>query len=177
MRLRTLYTPAIGLALLTIASACSSSSSTTAATTTTVVSGLSNQQGGNLPSVSNATNLKVEPFPAAGGSTPPTNLLTHDLVVGMGTAAVITNTVEIQYVGANYADGKVFDSSWKTGQPTSFPLNSVIPGFAQGIVGMKIGGRREVVIPSALGYGANGSPPAVGPNETLVFVIDLLGVQ
>ena len=116
-------------------------------------------------------------MPAAGSSPAPTTLVTHDLVVGTGPAAVATNTVEIQYVGTNYADGKVFDSSWSRGQPTSFPLNGVIPGFAQGIVGMKVGGRREVVIPPALGYGAAGSPPAVGPNETLVFVIDLLAVQ
>ena len=97
--------------------------------------------------------------------------------MGTGTAAAASSTVQIQYVGANYADGKVFDASWTRGQPASFPLNGVIPGFAQGIVGMKIGGRREVLIPPNLGYGPSGSPPAVGPNETLVFVIDLLAVQ
>ncbi|HUO47363.1 MAG TPA: FKBP-type peptidyl-prolyl cis-trans isomerase, partial [Acidimicrobiales bacterium] len=81
------------------------------------------------------------------------------------------------YVGANYADGKVFDSSWSRGQAATFPLNGVIPGFAQGIVGMKVGGRRVIVIPSSLGYGAAGSPPAVAPNENLVFVVDLTAVQ
>jgi len=96
-----------------------------------------------------------------------------NLVVGTGATAVASNTVLVQYVGADYATGKVFDSSWARGQPTSFPLNGVIPGFAQGIVGMKVGGRREIVIPAALGYGASGSPPAVAPNETLVFVVDL----
>ena len=156
---------ATGLILLAFASACSSSHST------------GSQSTGSLPSVANATNLKVEPLPAAGSSPAPTTLLTRDLVVGTGTAAVATNSVEIQYVGANYADGKAFDSSWSRGQPTTFALNSVIPGFAQGIVGMKVGGRREVVIPPALGYGAAGQAPAVGPNETLVFVIDLLAVQ
>ena len=77
----------------------------------------------------------------------------------------------------DYYDGKVFDDSpWKTGQPASFALTGVIPGFAQGILGMHIGGRRELVIPPALGYGPAGSGP-VGANETLVFVIDLVGVQ
>jgi peptidylprolyl isomerase len=66
---------------------------------------------------------------------------------------------------------------WKSGQPAPFPLNGVVPGFAQGIVGMKVGGRREIVIPPALGYGSTGSPPAVAPNETLVFVVDLVGVR
>jgi peptidylprolyl isomerase len=98
-------------------------------------------------------------------------------VVGAGATAVATNTVEVQYVGANYTNGKNFDSSWQRGQPASFPLNGVVPGFAQGIVGMKVGGRREIVIPPALGYGATGQPPAVAPNETLVFVVDLLALQ
>ncbi len=80
-------------------------------------------------------------------------------------------------MGANYTDGKDFDSSWSRGQPASFPLNGVVPGFAQGIVGMKVGGRREIVIPPALGYGAMGQAPAVAPNETLVFVVDLLAIQ
>jgi len=100
-----------------------------------------------------------------------------DLVTGIGAAAVASSTVKVQYVGADYTDGKVFDSSWSRGQPIDFSLSGVIPGFAQGIVGMKVGGRRELVIPPALGYGSQGSPPAVGPNETLVFVIDLIGVQ
>jgi peptidylprolyl isomerase len=103
--------------------------------------------------------------------------VTKDLVVGTGATATASDTVQVQYVGANYTDGKNFDSSWSRGQPASFPLNQVVPGFSQGIVGMKVGGRREIVIPSALGYGAMGSPPAVAPNETLVFVVDLLAIQ
>ena len=130
-----------------------------------------------LPAVSNATDLKVEPLPAAGTAPAPTQLVTEDLVVGTGAEATASSTVEVQYVGANYASGKVFDSSWQRGQAATFPLSGVIPGFAQGIVGMKVGGRREVVIPPALGYGASGSPPAIGPNETLIFVIDLLSVK
>lgn len=130
------------------------------------------------PAVANATDLKTEPTPSAGAAPAPTTLVMKDLVTGTGTPAVASSTVKVQYVGSNYADGKVFDASWEHGgQPIDFPLSGVIPGFAQGIVGMKVGGRRELVIPPALGYGTRGSPPAVGPNETLVFVIDLVGVQ
>lgn len=165
------------------APASSSSTSTTASGGTSTTASGDNGSGsgtsatGQLPAVSNPTDLKAEPVPSAGTPPAPTRLLTRDLVVGTGATAAATNTVQVQYVGANYADGKVFDASWTRGSPASFPLNGVIPGFEQAIVGMKVGGRREVVIPPDLGYGAQGSPPAVGPNETLVFVIDLLSVQ
>ena len=85
----------------------------------------------------------------------------------------------MQYVGVNYADGKQFDASWDNGQPFNFQLGSgqVIKGWDEGIAGMKVGGRRELIVPPDLGYGAQGQPPAIGPNETLVFVVDLLDVQ
>jgi len=130
---------------------------------------------GGPPAVANAADLKAAPVVSAGSGAPPSTLVTRDLVVGTGPVATATATVNVQYVGANYADGKVFDSSWQRGQPTSFPLAQVVPGFAQGITGMHVGGRREIVIPPALGYGASGNGP-VGPNETLVFVVDLLGL-
>lgn len=130
-----------------------------------------------LPAVSNATNLKAAPAVSAGAAPAPTKLEAQDLVVGTGTTAADGMTVNVQYLGANYTDGKAFDSSWSRGQPASFPLSGVIPGFKDAIIGMKIGGRREVVIPPALGYGSQGQPPTIQPNETLVFVIDLLGVQ
>lgn len=130
-----------------------------------------------MPAVTNATNLQVAPVIAAGTPPAPTQLVTKDLVVGSGATASTASTVKVQYVGANYADGKTFDSSWQRGQPATFPLSGVVPGFAQGIAGMKVGGRREIVIPPALGYGSNGSPPAVAPNETLVFVVDLISVS
>src|ERR1700730_16079982 len=115
------------------------------------------------PAVTNATDLKVAPVAGAGTGSPPTQLVIIDLVVGTGKEPTTCDTVSVQYAGSNYADGKVFDSSWTRGQPTSFPLSGVVPGFEQGILGMKVGGRREVVIPPALGYGTQGSPPAVGP--------------
>jgi peptidylprolyl isomerase len=132
---------------------------------------------GSAPAVSNATSMQVKAGISAGSLPAPTSLVTKDLVAGTGTTAAASSTVVVQYVGANYADGKDFDSSWQRGQPATFPLSGVVPGFAQGIVGMKAGGRREIVIPPALGYGAAGSPPAVSPNETLVFVVDLLSTK
>jgi peptidylprolyl isomerase len=131
----------------------------------------------NPPTVTGATDLKTEPVIGPGTSPAPTSLETKDLVVGTGTTATASDTVQVQYVGSDYTNGKDFDSSWSRGQPASFALSGVVPGFAQGIVGMKVGGRREIVIPPALGYGADGQPPAVGPNETLVFVVDLLAIQ
>ena len=145
---------------------------TTAGPTTTAGAG-----SASLPAVSGGTDLSNPPVISAGTPPPPTSLQTQDLVVGTGKTAKASDTVVVHYVGANYADGKVFDSSWSRGQPATFPLNGVVPGFAQGIVGMKVGGRREIVIPPALGYGATGQPPAVSPNETLVFVVDLKAIQ
>jgi peptidylprolyl isomerase len=130
----------------------------------------------NAPAVDNATNVAAAPTISAGKGTPPATLVIRELVFGKGASPSRTSTVTVQYVGANYVDGKVFDSSWQRGQPTSFPVSGVVPGFARGLLGMRVGGRREVVIPPSLGYGSTGSGP-VGPNETLVFVIDLLAVQ
>jgi peptidylprolyl isomerase len=132
----------------------------------------------NPPVVSAPTDVKKEPVIGPGTSPSPTKLETKDLVVGTGATAVASSTVDVYYVGADYANGKVFDDTpWKQGQPSTFPLNGVVPGFAQGIEGMKAGGRREIVIPSALGYGPSGDAPAVAPNETLVFVVDLVAVH
>ena len=106
--------------------------------------------------------------------------MTKDLIVGSGSAAKTGSTVTVNYVGVLYKGGKEFDSSWKTGQPFSpFRLGagSVIPGWDKGIVGMKVGGRRELIIPPDLAYGKSGSPPTIPPNATLVFVVDLLGVS
>lgn len=110
---------------------------------------------------------------------PPTELQITDITDGDGATATAGSTLSMQYVGVNYSDGKEFDSSWSSGQPFTFQLGtgSVIPGWDQGIEGMKVGGRRELIIPPDLGYGAQGSPPDIKPNETLIFVVDLLDVQ
>lgn len=110
---------------------------------------------------------------------PPSSLVTKDLEEGTGVAAKPGDVVKVNYVGVNYKTGKEFDASWNRGQPFPFELGSgaVIPGWEQGLEGMKVGGRRELIIPPELGYGSAGSPPTIPPNETLVFVIDLEEVE
>ncbi|WP_131746845.1 FKBP-type peptidyl-prolyl cis-trans isomerase [Frankia sp. Cppng1_Ct_nod] len=137
---------------------------------------LAARAGGAAPAVTGAANLSAKPTVAAGSGAPPTKLVTKDLVVGTGATASSQSTVSVQYVGVLWAGGKEFDSSWDRGQAAVFPLNGVIPGFQQGIDGMKIGGRREIVIPPDLGYGARAQGPIPG-GSTLVFVVDLVGVQ
>ena len=109
----------------------------------------------------------------------PKKLLKEDLKVGSGPAAESGQTVSVHYVGVSFLNGRQFDASWDTGQPFSFTLGAgqVIPGWDQGVAGMKVGGRRRLVIPPDLAYGPQGSPPTIGPNETLVFVVDLLAIQ
>jgi peptidylprolyl isomerase len=99
----------------------------------------------------------------------------EDIVVGDGDEAVSGNIVEVHYVGVSWQTGKQFDASWDRGQPFQFQLGAgmVIPGWDQGLVGMKPGGRRQLTIPPDLAYGAQGSPPDIPPNATLIFVIDL----
>ena len=110
---------------------------------------------------------------------PPKELETDDIAVGDGAEAQAGDTVTVEYVGVNYDDGSEFDSSWERAEPFSFQLGSgqVIPGWDEGIVGMKEGGRRLLVIPGEQGYGAAGQPPDIGPNETLVFAVDLIDVK
>lgn len=109
----------------------------------------------------------------------PTHLVVKDLIAGSGNTAQAGSTVTVNYVGALYKGGTEFDSSWKRNQPFTTPLSptSVIPGWVQGLAGMKVGGRRELIIPPALGYGKAGSPPTIPPNSTLIFVVDLLSVR
>lgn len=153
------------LALAVLTAACGSSHSATSAAAS---------PGGIGGSVS--SNLGAEPSITVPTTPAPTHLETRDIVVGTGAVASATSTVTVQYLGVNYANGKPFDSSWQRGQPATFSLQQVVPGFAQGIVGMRVGGRREIVIPPALGYGSQGAAPAIAPGETLVFVVDLLKV-
>ncbi len=135
-------------------------------------------KSGAVPALTgDPTNTSVEAKISAGGATPPGQLLTKDVVTGTGETAAADNTVAVRYTGALYPDGKVFDASWNRGKdPISFPLTGVVPGFSQGIVGMKVGGRREIVIPPALGYGAAGKGP-VPADATMVFVVDLVKVS
>jgi peptidylprolyl isomerase len=108
----------------------------------------------------------------------PTQLVKKDLKPGTGAEAAQGDKVGVQYVGVLYDNGTQFDSSFDRGQPFSFQLGGgqVIPGWDQGVAGMKVGGRRELIIPPDLAYGAQGRPPTIPPNATLVFVIDLVSV-
>jgi peptidylprolyl isomerase len=111
---------------------------------------------------------------------PPKSLVVKDLIKGNGPAAGTGSSITVNYVGVLYKGAKEFDSSWKTGQPFApFKLGqgSVIPGWDKGLVGMKVGGRRELIIPPSLAYGKTGSPPTIPANSTLVFVVDLLGAS
>jgi peptidylprolyl isomerase len=120
--------------------------------------------------------LSKKPTVSVPAGAPPTKLVIKDLIKGTGKEVTSpSTTVTVNYVGVLYKGGKEFDSSWKRAEASSFPLSGVIPGWTKGIPGMKVGGRRELVIPSALAYGAKGSPPSIPPNAPLVFVIDLLG--
>jgi FKBP-type peptidyl-prolyl cis-trans isomerase len=128
-----------------------------------------------------STNLKdTKSKPAVPKQTgpPPKKLVVKDIVVGKGRAAKKGDHLSMQYVGVTYADGKEFDASWDNGQP--FPLQlgkgMVIKGWDQGLVGIKPGGRRELIIPAQLAYGAAGRPPAIPPNAALVFIVDALTV-
>ncbi|HEY9441842.1 MAG TPA: FKBP-type peptidyl-prolyl cis-trans isomerase [Gemmatimonadales bacterium] len=108
----------------------------------------------------------------------PSGLRYQDVAVGSGEEATAGRTAVVHYTGW-LPDGKKFDSSRDRGEPFSFPLGAgqVIAGWDQGVAGMKVGGRRKLVIPSELGYGASGAPPDIPPNATLVFDVELLGVQ
>ena len=106
---------------------------------------------------------------------PPTDLVVEDVWAGEGVEATSGRNVEVHYVGVAHSSGEEFDASWNRGSPLRFPLGTgrVIAGWDRGVAGMKVGGRRVLVIPPDLAYGPSGSPPAIGPNETLIFVVDL----
>ena len=121
----------------------------------------------------------VEPTVAVPPGAPPTQLQASDLIVGTGPAAKAGDNVTVQYVGVAYSSKQIFDSSWSRGQPFQFALGAgtVIPGWDIGVVGMQVGGRRELIIPPSLAYGAQAQPSAgIAANDTLVFVVDLLKI-
>ncbi|MDT4990523.1 MAG: hypothetical protein QOH97_415 [Actinoplanes sp.] len=110
---------------------------------------------------------------------PPAELQIDDLVLGDGSAAAPGQHVSVHYVGVAFSSGKEFDASYNRGDAFDFPLGGgqVIAGWDQGVVGMRVGGRRKLTIPPHLGYGARGAGGVIKPNETLIFVVDLLAVK
>ena len=110
---------------------------------------------------------------------PPTDLVVTDVIEGDGPEATTGSTVKVHYVGVAHSSGEEFDASYNRGEPLQFRLGigQVISGWDQGVTGMKVGGRRQLVIPPHLGYGDRGAGGVIKPGETLVFVVDLLGVS
>jgi peptidylprolyl isomerase len=127
----------------------------------------------NLPTVT--TNQGEAPTIGAPAGKPPTTLEIKDIIIGNGAEALPTSTMTVHYTLMTWSNGQLIESSWNGGSPATFPLANVIVGWQQGIPGMKVGGRRLLVIPPDLGYGAQGGGP-IGPNETLIFVVDAIGV-
>ena len=113
------------------------------------------------------------------GGEAPGELQMQDIRVGEGAEAAPGKTAVVHYVGVAFSSGEEFDSSWNRGEPFSFALGRgmVIQGWDQGVVGMKVGGRRQLLIPPHLGYGQRGAGRAIKPGETLVFVVDLLDLR
>ena len=144
---------------------------------------------GGINPMTNSTQSSSASLPEVGGSkgskptisspsgAAPKTLEQKDIFVGTGKEAVATSTLEVHYTLMAWSTGNLVESSWDSGQTATFPLSGVIAGWQQGIPGMKEGGRRLLVIPPDLGYGASGAGAAIGPNETLIFVVDLVKVS
>ena len=151
----------------------STAASTSAETTTEAAPPAETTATTEDPTLAQKPEVEVPKGPA------PKLLQIDDLVEGTGAAAKAGDTVTVDYVGVLYKNGKQFDASWDSGDPFQFQLGSggVIQGWDQGLVGMKVGGRRELVIPADLAYGTEGSPPNIPPNAPLVFVVDLKAIN
>jgi peptidylprolyl isomerase len=128
---------------------------------------------GSLPTVSD--NAGEAPKIGAPSGAAPTELTTQDIIVGTGTEVLPSSTLTVHYTLMAWSTGAVIESSW-VGQPATFPLAQVVEGWQKGLPGAKVGGRRLLVLPPEMGYGAAGSGP-IGPNETLIFVVDIIGVS
>ena len=173
---RLLLTAAVALSL----AACGGGddgSAASAGQSTAAAAGCSAQAPTTEAPAGVSTDLSVKPEAPCYSAPAPTDLVISDVVVGTGAEAVAGTATTVKYVGAFYETGEEFDSSWKSGDDKTLPVTvgagRVIPGFDQGIEGMKVGGRRMVVIPSDLGYGAEGTGPIPG-GATLIFIIDLV---
>jgi len=121
------------------------------------------------------SDTSIKPVIEVPDTAPPADLVVEDLVVGDGAEATSGAIVNVDYVGVSWSTGAEFDASWNRGDVFSFALGGgmVISGWDEGVAGMKIGGRRKLTIPPQMGYGAAGAGGVIGPNETLIFVVDL----
>ncbi len=174
--------PLIAFACLALAVAgCGGGSDSSSSGESTATAGESTGAGeaGGGGEKSSAGEKKTKPKVTVPSGPPPKKLAIKEIEGGTGAEAKAGDEVTVQYVGVGYKSKEEFDSSWSRNEPFSFQLGAgqVIPGWDQGVEGMKVGGRRELIIPPNLAYGPSGSPPVIGPNETLIFVIDLLAVE
>jgi peptidylprolyl isomerase len=184
MNLSKLTSPRLGLATATIGAAaliagCGSSGSSTIAVgnespaANAVVEKTPESTTGTTPT---SGPLATEPTITPPKGPAPAKLVTKDIIPGTGAEAKAGESVTVNYVGALYSNGKVFDASWLRKEPFTFTLGQgqVIKGWDQGVAGMHVGGRRELIIPAELAYGKAGSPPKIPPNSPLIFIVDLL---
>lgn len=128
-----------------------------------------------MPFDPNTTKPEID-FP---GETPPEELVVEDLQVGDGAEVQAGDNIQAHYVGVSWSTGEEFDASWNRGTPLAFQagIGQVIQGWDQGLLGMKVGGRRKIIIPPHLGYGDQGAGDAIAPGETLIFVVDLVSTN
>lgn len=120
-------------------------------------------------------DINVKPVITVPGGQPPADLVIEDLIEGDGQEATAGMQVTVDYAGISWSNGREFDASWNRNDTFSFGLGAgqVIPGWDQGVQGMKVGGRRRLTIPPGMAYGSTGAGGVIGPNETLIFVVDL----
>jgi len=166
----------IGVAALI--AGCGSSSNSSSGESQASTSTASESTEAAPPSTPTSGPLSTKPHVTVPSGPPPTHLETKEIIKGTGPEAKSGDHVTVNYVGVLYDSGKEFDASWRRNEPFSFTLGAgeVIRGWDQGIEGMRVGGRRELIIPPDLAYGPSGRPPVIPANSTLVFVVDLLGV-
>jgi peptidylprolyl isomerase len=157
--------PSAGATAQTSTVASTTTASTTASATATVPTPTSGP-------------LSKEPKITVPKGSPPKTLQTKNLITGTGAVAKAGSTITVNYVGALYKTGKIFDASWNRKETFSTQLSTtaVIPGWVKGIAGMRVGGRRELIIPPSLGYGST-AQSAIPANSTLIFIVDLLKVS
>ena len=186
-RLRTWSLVVLASCVVGLAGCSSSSSTATTTTASTPTSSTPTSSTAGAPAAiavipvadrSPAGQSGTAPTIVVPSGTPPTQLESADLITGTGATAQAGDSVTVQYVLATYSSGKEIQSSW-TSQPFTFALGEgqVIKGWDEGVVGMKVGGRRELIIPPSLGYGAQSPGSGIAANDTLVFIVDLLKVN
>jgi FKBP-type peptidyl-prolyl cis-trans isomerase len=177
---------ALCVALVTAVAGCggSSDSSTESSASTeaggsSTTSGESSEESGESVPTASPDKKKTKPTVTVPKGISPKKYAFKEIEEGTGPEAKAGDKVTVQYVGVGYDSEEEFDSSWSRNEPFTFTLGAgeVIKGWDQGVEGMKVGGRRELLLPPELAYGSAGSPPSIGPNETLIFTIDLLSVE